>query len=113
MTKIDHSTAKGQSHQEDDKITMNAASALGERNYGAANIDPSRIPPRTLDERVYLAIRWSRHGADPVQTRYKGMAKRFVRELEHVGLKLVLLDGSELTEAQLAGRNPEHNPEGG
>jgi hypothetical protein len=72
--------------------------------YNAAEIDPSKIPPRTLDERVYLAIRWSRHNDDPVQTRYKGLAKRFIRELEHVGLKLIWRDGSELTEAQLSSK---------
>ena len=29
---------------------------LGEWDYGAANIDPTKIPPRTLDERLHLAI---------------------------------------------------------
>jgi len=84
-----------------------ADGGLGARDFGAANIDPSKIPPRTLDERVYLAIRWSRHDEDPVATRYVGLAKRFARELGHVGLKLVWQDGSELTEAQLIARSAE------
>jgi hypothetical protein len=72
---------------------------LGEWDYGAANIAPTKIPPRTLDERLHMAIHWSlsrqQAGNDP----YMGFAAKFVRELGHVGLKLIWEDGGELAKA--------------
>ena len=81
---------------------MTQGEDLGEQDYGVANVDPTKIPPRTLGERLRLAIRWSLSRRDAEADPHTGFARRFVRELDYVGLKLVWKDGAELTEAQLA-----------
>jgi hypothetical protein len=63
--------------------------------------DPTKIPPRTLNERLRLAIRWSR-GYHAKQDDPDGeLAGNFIRQLGHVGLKLVWTDGRELTPEQI------------
>jgi hypothetical protein len=61
-------------------------------------IDPSKIPPRTLNERLRLAIHWSRDTPDDE------LAAEFVHHLSGLGLKLVWLDGRELTPEQIGGK---------
>jgi hypothetical protein len=74
------------------------------------NLSSDAPRPRSLDQRVGLAIHWalSHHGmpvSDKDRLRLKqpveGLARSFQRELAHLGLKLVWADGSDLAEAQL------------
>ena len=61
----------------------------------------SSIPPRTLNERLRLAIRWSRDYHDKVDDPDGELAAKFVRHLGHLGLKLVWRDGPDLTPEQI------------
>ena len=77
---------------------------LNEIDFGKVNIDPTKIPPRTLNERLRLAIRWSRYYHTVDQDPDGELSREFIRHLGHLGLKLVWKDGSDLTPAQLADR---------
>lgn len=55
------------------------------------------IPPRTLNERLRLAIRWCRDYHDKADDPADELAAELIRHLGHVGLKLVWTDGRELS----------------
>jgi hypothetical protein len=59
------------------------------------------IPPRSVAERLRVAIRWCRDYHAPHHDPAGELGVEFVRRLHDVGLKVVWLDGSEVTEAQL------------
>jgi hypothetical protein len=54
----------------------------------------TKIPPRTLNERLRLAIRWSRDHHTDIDS--KELAAEFARHLTFLGLKLVWTDGTEI-----------------
>jgi hypothetical protein len=62
--------------------------------------DPSQISPRTLTERLRLAIRWSKNYHETRDDPDGKLAAELIRHLSHLGLKLVWRDGQELTPEQ-------------
>jgi hypothetical protein len=57
----------------------------------------TQIPPRPLNERLRLAIRWCRDYHLAADDPKGELATEFIRHLGHMGLKLTWADGRELT----------------
>jgi len=67
------------------------------------NADPfaiDRIPARTIEERIRLAIYWSLQGAAGKDDLPADLSENFIRQLGHVGLKLVWHDGRAIPPVQ-------------
>jgi hypothetical protein len=64
--------------------------------------DDSMPPPRTLTERLRLAIRWCRDYHAKEDDPGDELAGEMIRHLDHLGLKLVWKDGAAITPAQLS-----------
>lgn len=56
----------------------------------------SMPPPRPIELRIRLAIYWALQGALRKDELPDDLSPRFIRELQHVGLKLVWEDGSAI-----------------
>jgi hypothetical protein len=54
-------------------------------------------PPRTIHQRIRLAVYWSLQGAVTRDDLPDNLPKNFLQQLEYVGLKLVWADGSPIS----------------
>jgi hypothetical protein len=74
-------------------------------DYGTFSLGQTKIPPRTFSERVRLAIGWCWDYHDRDEDPDDELGAELMRHLRHVGLKLVWLDGREVTKEQLRHRS--------
>jgi hypothetical protein len=70
--------------------------------HNAGDIALKQIPPRTLNERLRLAIRWCRAYHREANDPNDELAQEFIWHLGHMGLKLVCSDGSDLKPEQIS-----------
>jgi len=71
--------------------------------------DTGPIPPRTLTERLRLAIRWCRDYHAVEDDPAAELAAAFARHLDHLELKSVWKDGPALTAEQICSvREPKN-----
>ena len=86
--------------------TSTSATLIDDDGLIDAGMDDGPISPRTIAERIQLAIHWTLGHQEASDATYDELPADFVQQLDHVGLKLVQTDGSDISPV----RYPDGSP---